>query len=281
VTANACRDLRPQEHRPEPPRRGEERHPPGRARSRLRGAQGLDCGRRPRLCRRRDLRRGVHEAPRLPPADERAPSAGPIPDPDHGRGVTARPRADRDRVGAEAAHAGRRPGLALPRRPPADARLPHREAPDERGRLRRRIGARPRAAAHLRRVGAESAGAARHRRARLRLRQRRGPGLGWPPAARRPPGEPGAGRGRPPDLRAARRGPGVYPHREGAQRGPGRPAAPVERLGAHRRPRDPPPAALPRRGRLELARRKPNGCAWTRRTCGSCPRRSGRPRISG
>src|SRR5437660_11100265 len=43
----------------------------------------------------------------------------------------------------------------------------------------------------------------------------------------------------------------VYPHREGAQRGPGRPAAPVERLGAHRRPRDPPPAALPRRGRLE------------------------------
>jgi site-specific DNA recombinase len=30
-----------------------------------------------------------------------------------------------------------------------------------------------------------------------------------------------------------------------------------------------------------LARRKPNGCAWTRRTCGSCPRRSGRPRISG
>jgi hypothetical protein len=46
-------------------------------------------------------------------------------------------------------------------------------------------------------------------------------------------------------------GQGFTPDREGAERGRGRAAAAGERLGAHRDPRDSPPAALSRRGDLE------------------------------
>jgi hypothetical protein len=72
-----------------PRRRGEERHPPDRARPRLRGAQGLDGRRRAHLRRRRHQRGRVREAPRVHPADERAQAPAAVPRARHVRGVAA------------------------------------------------------------------------------------------------------------------------------------------------------------------------------------------------
>ena len=100
---------------------------PWRARSNtpgLRRREGLDGRRRARLRRRRDLRRRVREPARVPAADERAEAAGAVPGARHVGGIPARTRSHRDGLRAEAAHAGRRPRVLLPRGPRAHARLP-------------------------------------------------------------------------------------------------------------------------------------------------------------
>jgi len=56
---------------------------------------------------------------------------------------------DRDGLRPEAARPGWRPGMALSRGSPAYARLPYRQAPDERDRVRRRARAGARAPADL------------------------------------------------------------------------------------------------------------------------------------
>ncbi len=92
MNQNDCRHLRTQEHRADRRRRrAEVGHAPGRARPRLRRAQGLDRRRRARLRRRRDLRRRVREPPGLPAADERAEAAAAVPGARHVRRIAARP----------------------------------------------------------------------------------------------------------------------------------------------------------------------------------------------
>ena len=73
------------------------------------------------------------------------------------RGVAARPRGDRDGLRAEAARAGRRARVLLPRGPRADARLPDRQDHAVADGVRRRARAREGAAADVRRDAAEGA----------------------------------------------------------------------------------------------------------------------------
>ena len=124
VDLHDCRHLRPQVHRPV--RR--ERRPKSVARQidharAYADAQGLDGRRRARLRRRRHQRRRVRQPARVPAADERAEAAAAVPGARDVRGVAARPRGDRDGLRAEAARAGRRARVLLPRGPRAHARL--------------------------------------------------------------------------------------------------------------------------------------------------------------
>ena len=95
-----------------PRRRGEERHPAGGPRDRLRHAQGLDGRRGPRLHRRRHLRRHLRReaaGPLSPP--ERLETAPPVPGAGRDGPEPARARAGRGARGPAPAH--RRPASAI------------------------------------------------------------------------------------------------------------------------------------------------------------------------